>query len=421
MAVSAPKPASNQTVKTGLGATSGLVGAVLVIAATGVVFWGIPKILSVSSWPEGLQFLGGAIQFLAVVAGIVGSVLGLIKLAKTSGTPQTPSYTAIALLGLVFISLLALMVGWWMDHLVYHSGAARPIGLVITMGFVAFSLSLGIRLFYSPGCGALATMLGDQGWFSSASYKKSQGVRMRRLTLSVMLVILGTGIWSLLSSASIRKGGDMTVSLPFTGQVRIEKAGDAQYLPEKISRDAKLSREDFARVREQLNPESVVKIDVLSGDSQYKPNEIVSKEKVSEESRSFKEQGLKTPAKTITPVLPEGVVEFSKVHLLPSIQFSLPLLILGLGFWLSWRLVNVPLFAEFLISTDGEMNKVSWTSWKKLMQDTVVVLTTLIMFAVLLFVMDIAWKQILSSNLIGVLKFKESVQDREANVDRKPW
>jgi preprotein translocase SecE subunit len=92
-----------------------------------------------------------------------------------------------------------------------------------------------------------------------------------------------------------------------------------------------------------------------------------------------------------------------------------------LGFWFSWRLVNVPLFAEFLISTDGEMNKVSWTSWKKLMQDTVVVLTTLVMFAVLLFVMDIAWKQILSSNLIGVLKFNESVQDREANVDRKPW
>ena len=55
------------------------------------------------------------------------------------------------------------------------------------------------------------------------------------------------------------------------------------------------------------------------------------------------------------------------------------------------------------------------------MQDTVVVLTTLVMFAVLLFVMDIAWKQILSSNLIGVLKFNESVQDREANVDRKPW
>lgn len=421
MAVSAPKLATNQPVKTGLGATSGLVGAILVIAATGVVFWGIPRILSVSAWPEALQFLGGAIQFLAVVAGIVGSVLGLLRLAKTSGTPETPSYTAIALIGLIVISLLALIIGWWMDRLVYQNGAARPIGLVISMGFVAFSLSLGLRLYYSPGCGALASMLSAQGWFTGASYKKSQGVRMRRLTLSVLLVILGTGIWSLLGAASVRKGGDMTVSLPFTGQVRIEKAGDAQYLPQKIAKEDKISREEFAQIREQLNPESFVKIDVLSGDSQYKPNEIVSKEKVSEESRSFKEQGLKTPAKTITPVLPEGIVEFQKIHLLPSIQFSLPLLILGLGFWFSWRLVNVPLFAEFLISTDGEMNKVSWTSWKKLMQDTVVVLTTLIMFAVLLFVMDIAWKQILSSNLIGVLKFKESVQDREANVDRKPW
>jgi preprotein translocase SecE subunit len=421
MAVSAPKLANNQSVKTGLGATSGLVGSLLVIAATGVVFWGIPRILSVSAWPESLQFLGGAIQFLAVVAGIVGAVLGLLRLAKTAGTTDTPSYTAIALIGLGVVTLLGLIIGWWMDRLVYQNGAARPIGLVISMGFVAFSLSLGIRLYYSPGCANLASMLTEQGWFTGVSYKKSQGVRMRRLTLSVLLVILGTGIWSLLGASFVRKGGDMTASLPFTGQVRIEKPGDAQYLPEKVARDSRISREEFARIREQLNPETFVKIDVLNGDSQYKPNEIVSKEKVSEEARSFKEQGLKTAAKTITPVLPEGVVEFEKLHLLPSIQFSLPLLILGLGFWFSWRLVNVPLFAEFLISTDGEMNKVSWTSWKKLMQDTVVVLTTLVMFAVLLFVMDIAWKQILSSNLIGVLKFNESVQDREANVDRKPW
>ncbi|MSR79132.1 MAG: preprotein translocase subunit SecE [Gemmataceae bacterium] len=244
---------------------------------------------------------------------------------------------------------------------------------------------------------------------------------MRRITLSVLLVILGTGVWSLLGASGVRKGGDLDVSLPFTGQIRIEKVGDALFLVNKVSKNEIISRESFAQIREQLNPELAVKIGIISGDSQYKTNEIVLKERVSEETRAFREQGLKTPAETVNPVLPEGSLVFGKIPLLPTVQYSLPLLILGLGFWFSWRLVNVPLFAEFLISTDGEMNKVSWAGWKKLMQDTVVVMTTLLMFAILLFVMDIAWKQILSSNLIGVLKFKESVQDREVNVDRKPW
>ncbi|MCY2946045.1 MAG: preprotein translocase subunit SecE [Planctomycetota bacterium] len=413
---------TNKTIaKSGWGAFSGLLGAVLVAASVGGTFWGIPRVLSVSSWPEGLQFFGAAVVFLAVVAGIFGSVVGLLKLAKKSGTPETPSYTAIALIGLFFVSLFGLAIAWWMDRLVYQNSISRPIGLVISMGFVAFSLSLGVRLFFSPGCANLATMLTGQGWFTGNSFKKAQGIRMRRITLSVLLVILGTGVWSLLGASGVRKGGDLDVSLPFTGQIRIEKVGDALFLVNRVSKDDIISRESFAQIREQLNPELAVKIGIISGDSQYKTNDIVLKERISEETRAFREQGLKTPAETVNPVLPEGTLVFGKVPLLPTVQYSLPLLILGLGFWFSWRLVNVPLFAEFLISTDGEMNKVSWAGWKKLMQDTVVVLTTLLMFAVLLFVMDIAWKQILSSNLIGVLKFKESVQDREINVDRKPW
>ncbi len=30
--------------------------------------------------------------------------------------------------------------------------------------------------------------------------------------------------------------------------------------------------------------------------------------------------------------------------------------------WLAWRVVNVPSFADFLIATEAELNKVSWTT-----------------------------------------------------------
>lgn len=404
------------------GPVSGLIGAVLVVVSVGVVFWGIPAVLMVNAWPEWLQFLGGALSFLIVLAAAVAVAVGLVRFSKTVGTPETPAFTVIALLGFAAIGLFVLAIGWWMDRLVYQGGAAKVIGQAIMLGSIGFPLVLGVRLYFAPGAAWLASTLTGQGWFSTASYKKAQGVMMRRITLSVLLLILGSGIYSLLGSTGVRRGGDLAVSIPFTGMVNVDRPGDAQYLPNKVSKDDLISREAFATIKEQLNPENFVKIGLLSKDSKFKTNEIVSKESYQEESRRFKEEGgLKNPADIVTPVLPEGKVEFGQIPLLPNMQFSLPLLILAVGFWLSWRLVNVPLFSEFLISTESEMNKVSWTSWGRLMQDTLVVLSTLIFFAVTLFAMDIAWKQILSSRWIGVLQFQESTKDQNANPENKPW
>ena len=48
--------------------------------------------------------------------------------------------------------------------------------------------------------------------------------------------------------------------------------------------------------------------------------------------------------------------------------------------WRAWRgMVNFPAFADFLIATEAEMNKVSWTTRKRLVQDTIVVLTTVVL------------------------------------------
>lgn len=405
-----------------LGPLSGLIGSVLVIVAIGVVFWGIPAALMVNSWPEQFHFLGGALSFLLVLGAAVLSTIGLIRLGQANGTKDTPAFTLIALLGIAIIVLFVLAIGWWMDRLVYVNGAAKVIGQAITIGSLLFPITLGVRLYFSPGCAELASSLTQQGWFSGSSYKRNQGVLMRRLTLSVLLILLGSGVYSLLGTTTVRRGGDLAISLPFTGKVKIERPGDAQYLESKVAKDDLLDRESFALIKDSLNPDNYVKIGILPGDSQYKTNQIVSKEKIQEENRRFKEEGgLKTVAEVVSPVLPEGKLEFTRIPLLPQMQFSLPLVVMGIGFWLSWRLVNVPLFAEFLISTESEMKKVNWTSWNRLIQDTLVVLTTLVFFAVMLFVMDIAWKQVLSSKWIGVLQFQEGGKDQNTNVDSKPW
>ena len=64
---------------------------------------------------------------------------------------------------------------------------------------------------------------------------------------------------------------------------------------------------------------------------------------------------------------------------------------------------SIPPFVEFLIATEAEMNKVSWTSRDDLYRATTVVLATVVLMAVFLFGVDWLWSNLLQ--LIGVLKF----------------
>jgi len=114
-------------------------------------------------------------------------------------------------------------------------------------------------------------------------------------------------------------------------------------------------------------------------------------------------------------------VIYSNVPLLPAVQFTLPLLLLALGIWFAWRTVNLPTFADFLIATEAELNKVSWTTQKRLVQDTIVVLVTVVLMALYLFSMDVMWKKVLSWDRIGVLHIPEDKSDTKKSITEKKW
>jgi preprotein translocase SecE subunit len=103
-----------------------------------------------------------------------------------------------------------------------------------------------------------------------------------------------------------------------------------------------------------------------------------------------------------------------------NIPLTVPFILLVVSGWLAWRLVNWPAFADFLIATEAEMNKVSWTSRKRLYQDTIVVLTTVVLFTLFLFVIDILWIKILTSPLIDVLKHDPTAAARR-NQQSAQW
>jgi preprotein translocase SecE subunit len=147
------------------------------------------------------------------------------------------------------------------------------------------------------------------------------------------------------------------------------------------------------------------------GDSSFEPGEVVSKDRIEEErKRLAKEPGAKElgfkPADPAT-----ASITYATVPLVPHVKYTVPILFAAVGLWLAWRVVNVPSFADFLIATEAEMNKVSWTTRRRLIQDTIVVLVTVLLFTIFLFVVDVAWGQILSLRAVGVLKLPEKGQN----------
>jgi len=86
----------------------------------------------------------------------------------------------------------------------------------------------------------------------------------------------------------------------------------------------------------------------------------------------------------------------------PFVQFGIPLLLATLGIWFSFRLVNVPRFADFLISVDAELDKVSWASRQELYRATVVVVGTMFFLGFVLFTFDMFWRWFFES--IGFLR-----------------
>lgn len=73
-------------------------------------------------------------------------------------------------------------------------------------------------------------------------------------------------------------------------------------------------------------------------------------------------------------------------------EYALPLGIFLLGAWAAFRIVNYPPFAEFLISVEGEMNKVSWPSRGELYRASIVVIVMIFLLVAILFAYDILLK-----------------------------
>ncbi len=85
----------------------------------------------------------------------------------------------------------------------------------------------------------------------------------------------------------------------------------------------------------------------------------------------------------------------------PWVQAGIPALIcLALAFYI-FKVLNKPKVADFMIATEGEMKKVSWSTKKEIITSTKVVIVTVIIMAILLALVDTGFVQFF--RWIGVL------------------
>jgi preprotein translocase subunit SecE len=75
----------------------------------------------------------------------------------------------------------------------------------------------------------------------------------------------------------------------------------------------------------------------------------------------------------------------------PLWRFGVPGMLLLVGLWAAYRVVNVPSFADFLIAVEAEMNKVSWPARSELVRAAMVVLIVIFALAFVLAAFDFTW------------------------------
>ncbi|HSG71811.1 MAG TPA: preprotein translocase subunit SecE [Planctomycetaceae bacterium] len=85
-----------------------------------------------------------------------------------------------------------------------------------------------------------------------------------------------------------------------------------------------------------------------------------------------------------------------------SIVLGIAIGIGAVGCWFAYRVVNYPRFADFLISVQAEMDKVTWVGWKELYRSTIVVIVCMAVICALLSIYDVIWTYLFE--LVGFLQ-----------------
>jgi preprotein translocase SecE subunit len=452
-----------------------LAGVVYVLGSLAIVFKLIPS-LWWSAFAEGFStyVLLGVVLFGAVV---LLSAIG-IWLLGSHPAHGLKAGIVTALLALLLAVLVSRGIAGLIEQWTFSGILPPTVGMVLAGALSLVLVVVAVGWVVRPKTHSILTAIEDQGWFSVSSYKRSQGQLVRRGTIFGLIAIIVCGVYVMDQHNSLATtSANWDISIPFTGSVtvkdpkdakallddfsykwvKVEHKGDSDLIEGKViprsefedaikkvedkrskseAKDDKnkpqfptkmpvLGRIEYRdQIQEKLAKE-YVKIDKPGDEhSPFSVGQVVPKATFDDAIKKLKENPERDerdfPKAAKELALPETTTDYATLTLLPNLRYTLPPLLFALGLWLAWRLVNVPVFADFLIATEAELNKVSWTTRKRLMQDTVVVLITVALLAVFILFTDTVWFKALSWDVIGVLQVDKNPK-KSSSLAEQPW
>src|SRR3989442_1791629 len=111
------------------------------------------------------------------------------------------------------LSLATVAIGQMLESYIFKDRTSK-IGLGLTPPARVGLIVLVVRYPLGGGLEGFLISFEGEGWFGTRSYKVNQGRLVRRLTMMGVLLVVGSGVWTMVEHKSL--SGDWRVRLPFT-------------------------------------------------------------------------------------------------------------------------------------------------------------------------------------------------------------
>jgi len=239
----------------------------------------------------------------------------------------------------------------------------------------------------------MSTQMANENESHFDLYKRTQARLMRSLTVAGITLLVGWGLWAL-HNQLIAKKPDWEAKYLFSVRQDLSSDLDNQTIPKAL-------QDTFQNKGFSLSQES--------GDVNVAVVEKGVSWTIKDSGRGAK-YVLRTEDKELK-VSRSGISASAS----SGIAYGVPGLLAVVSLWGMFRIYNWPRFADFLIATEAEMSKVSWSSKSELKRATAVVLLTLFLLTAFLLSVDIVWSWFLEK--IGVLRPPANVEQTMLDVE----
>lgn len=254
-------------------------------------------------------------------------------------------------------------------------------------------------------------------------YKRTQGRIARQATFAALVIAIGLGLWrlntilqaydpSVVAKPAMvtctSKNGDVgadgqlviTASAAITAQdedVVSEKkdegskkdAGKATGTPAGVNITIPLhAGDEFIKVAEAINAQGA-KLGIMASVADDQKDRSLRIATKANGATQFLKVEVPERALQVAGMTDGAAHGCDELNL--GLQFVVPGLAFLMTLWVSFRVINVPTFADFLIAVEAEMNKVSWPTWHELSRASMIVLILIFALAAVLLGFDTVW------------------------------